>query len=222
MAHRVVLPDVSRAAVGSSTQLKNSNSMTKILSPSTIEHCCRFILGTQTRQGLLPIRIALAASRTHGNDWFRVGEVFQSLNTGGGCASITGELAKRMVQMGIAETQLISTGQGYSVHIARLTCCLVDQSHFHGKKSLKLREQIETFFGLKPDASPVAALLLIGLLVCHICQSRELGRFLLPEFNFDANPSMPGKVLGHLAQARLLAIVRNQKSMSRPFLVYPL
>lgn len=196
--------------------------MDQILSPATLEHCCRSILGRHGRHGLLPVRVALAASIKHGNDWFPVGEVLRSLNNVGKCSAIAGDLAQRIVELGIGETKLEPTRLGFINHVARLNCDLVQLSHFHGQKSMQLRDRFEIFYGLKPNSSPVAALLLIGASVFQIPLSVELRRFLLPEIRYEANRSMTGKVLKHLEQAGLLGIHRNRPGLKQPFLVYPL
>lgn len=197
--------------------------MTKILSPSTLEQCCRSTIATSPKLGALPLRVALAASISYGNDWFPVNDVCQSLvSTKRGYTFGTAVIAQRLVQMGVAETRLHDTGGGFNIHLARLTCELVNQSHFHGQKSLKLRGPIETFYAKGPNASPVAALLLIGIYIFQIHQSRELGRFIEPEFNSKGNLSMCARTLGLLAKIAALAIVRIHPSPSRPFLVYPL
>lgn len=198
--------------------------MHKIISPATLEHCCRHIIATNSKLGAQSVRIALAASIAHGNDWFPVNNVYLNLASTRkvGCSSVTGLLAQRLVHMGIAETRLQASGKGFSSHVARLTCKLVDQSHFHGQKSLKLFEQIETYYGRRPDASPVAALLLIGLHVFHIHHSRELGRFIEPESSVVTNPSICGRTICALQEAGLLAIDRSHECLKRPYLVYPL
>ena len=176
-----------------------------------------------TKQGVLPIRIALAASISHGNDWFPVNDVCRSLfPKNAGNKWIAGTLAQRMVQIGIAETQLQGSGKGFRTHVARLTCDLVEQSHFHGKKSLQLRGSIEAFYCSRSFASPVAALLLVGLHVFQIHHSRELRRFLEPESSVVTNPSICGWTLRQLDAAGLLAIDRSHVNLQRPYLVYPL
>ena len=197
--------------------------MNKIISPSTLEHCCRRSIAAGSKQGALPLRMALAASITHGNGWFSVNDVCSPLGTSkDGNTSIARVLGQRLSQTGIAEAKLQKSGMGFKVNVARLTCDLVDQSHFHGMKSLQLRSSIETFYCNRPYMSPVAALLLIGLHVFQIHQSRELSRFIGPEANVLISPAMCARTLYALQEAGLLFIDPNPLGRNRPYLVYPL
>ena len=111
--------------------------MNKILSPATPGQGCRNTIATGSKLGTLTVRIGLAASVAYGNDWFPINDVSRSLvSSKEGNTTMAGVLAQRLVQLGIAETRLQNSGRGFHINVARLTCDLVEQSHFHGQKSL--------------------------------------------------------------------------------------
>jgi hypothetical protein len=84
--------------------------MNKIISPSTLEQCCRRSIAAGSKQGALPLRKALAVPITHGNDWFSVNDVCRPLGTTkNGNTSIARVLGQRLSQTGIAEATRLQT-----------------------------------------------------------------------------------------------------------------
>lgn len=194
--------------------------MSKILSPADLERCCRFIVKFHPHQGALSIRVALAASILHENQWFSVRDVQTRLKGVGRDGSNVGEIAARIIKLGIAEHKLVSF-PSYNRHDARLTCDLVDIGHFHGQRSKRLRDDFDVYYGLKPHASPLAALLLIGIHQFQIQQSNDLARFLEPEFDFTTKPALAARTLNQLDDAGLMTVFRPNSIFNRPFLVIP-
>lgn len=194
--------------------------MSKILSPADLERCCRFIIKFHPHQGALSIRVALTASILHEDRWFSVRDVQTRLNGVGRNGSNVGEIADRILKFGIAEHKLVSL-PSFHRHDVRLTCDMVDIGHFHGRRSKRLRDDFDVYYGLKPHASPLAALLLIGIHQFQIQQSNDLARFLEPEFDFTSKPALAARTLNQFDDAGLLKVIRPNSRHSHPFWVIP-
>lgn len=186
--------------------------MSKILSPADLERCCRSSGKSHPRQGALSIRVALAASILHEDHWFSVRDVQTRLHGVGRDGSNVGEMADRIMKFGIAEHKLVSF-PNFNRHDVRLSCDLVDIGHFHGQRSKRLHDDFEIYYGLKPAASPLAALLLIGIHQFQIQQSNDLTRFLAPEFDFTTKPSLAARTLNQLDDAGLMEVFRPNSSL---------
>jgi hypothetical protein len=196
--------------------------MPKILSPADVEQCCRSIVGTKGKLSALPVRVALAASMLHGNNWFAVCATQTSLAGVGRNGSGAGKIAARIASFGIAMHRLRSH-RGYNTNEIQLNCNLVDLNHHHGRASLRLHKAIDVYYEKHPDSTPIAALLLLAIQHLGIHRSDELGRFLLPEFNLKKNKSLTGKILSEFEKLGLISVFRDpNQSLSQPFLVTPL
>lgn len=194
--------------------------MTQILHPSVIEDLCRRTFNSNKRHSLIAVRVALQASIDHGSKWFSVRDVFNQLGGVSKKLSSPAYIADRLELLGVASKRLISL-PNYSQYEAQLKCSMVDTKLVPGQKSQKIRDAVEKYYQGHPKATPLIALLLIGIYLYGVHKSNELGQFLLPEFDLANCQSTPGRLLNKLSDKGLLAIHRTEKSLSRPFIVYP-
>jgi hypothetical protein len=203
------------SAAGADLDKSTSNL---ILHPADFERLARMSVHQFRRHSAVALRLALAASVTYGNTWFSVGEVAGQL--GSGMNESAGMLAPRLEKLGIAETRL-TPHKGYRRVDARLTLPLVDINHFYGRQSQRLRMDLEIYCRQHPKATPLVAMLLVGVRMNGIVSSDALAEFLKPEFDRKRSQSLATRPLRALAEAGVLTIIPNESCPTQPFMVTP-
>lgn len=193
--------------------------MTQIMAVPEPENCCRMSLRQSPKKSALAIRIAMAASATVGNGWVSVAQI-QSTLVGVGKSMHNLDLAKLLESYGIAERRLTCI-RGRPTNEIKLRCPLYDLDHFHGGAADRIRSDMETFCSTRRLATPLVVLLLIGIHVYQIQDSRALGMFLGPEFAVKNSPSSPTRLLHKLHEQGLISIIRTDDNPARPYLVLP-
>ena len=191
-----------------------------IMLPADIEKVCRLSIKANTSHSMLPIRVAIAASVRHGNEWFGVRDVQLGLSGTGREASCVADVADRLEKFGMIERRTGGPSKRLR-HEARLLCSLVDVSTFHGAHSEKLGRDLETYCGTRWRATPLAALLWLAVNLYQIHSSDSIVRFLKPEFDVGSSPTSPGRIFSRMAESGLVTIVRQGPVLSLPFLVFP-
>jgi hypothetical protein len=189
-----------------------------IIHPADLERLARMSVHQFRRHSSLALRLALAASVTYGNTWFSVGEVTGQL--GSGMSESAGILASRLEKLGVAETRLTLHKCHRRVD-ARLTLPLVDINHFYGRQSQRLMMDLEIYCRLHPKATPLVAMLLVGVRMNGIVSSDALAEFLKPEFDRKRSQSLATRPLRALAKAGVLTIIPNESCPTQPFMVTP-
>lgn len=190
-----------------------------IIHPADFERLARMSVHQFRRHSAVALRLALAASVTYGNTWFSVGDVTGQL--GSGMNESAGMLASRLEQLGIVETRL-TQHKGYRRVDARLTLALVDMNHFYGRQSQRLMMDLEIYCRQHPKATPLVAILLVGVRMNGIVSSDALAEFLKPEFDRKRSQSLATRPLRALAEAGVLTIIPNESCPTQPFLVTPI
>ncbi|MFI8616364.1 hypothetical protein ACIGHN_12760 [Acidovorax sp. NPDC077693] len=203
------------SAAGVDLDMSTSNS---IILPADFERLARLSVRQFRRHSAVALRLAMAASATCGNAWFSVGEVTSQL--GSGMNESAGLLASRLEQLGIVETRL-TPHKGHQRVDARLTLSLVNKNHFYGRQSQRLMMDLEIYCRLHPRATPLFALLLVGVRMNGILSSDALAEFLEPEFDRKRSQSLATRPLRALAQAGVLTIIPNDSCPTQPFMVTP-
>lgn len=212
-------PDFLRTpALSTAPAALNAQSSNLIVHPADVERLARMCVRQCRRHSAMAIRMALAASVTYGQDWFPVAEVAREL--GSGLNKNGSILASRLKDLGIAETRM-NTVQGYRRADARLTLPLVAANHFHGRHSLQLMKDLEAYCSQHPSATPLIALLVVGVRVYGVATSDALAKFIEPEFDRQRSPCAASRPLRGLAEAGVLTIVPNEAGPTKPFLVIP-
>ena len=189
-----------------------------IIHPADFERLARMSVHQFRRHSSLALRLALAASVTYGNTWFSVGEVTDQL--GSGMSESAGMLASRLEKLGVAETRL-TPHKGHRRVDARLTLPLVDINHFYGRQSQRLMMDLEIYCRQHPKATPLVAMLLVGVRMNGIVSSDALAEFLKPEFDRKRSQSLATRPLRALAEAGVLTIIPNESCPTQPFMVTP-
>lgn len=185
-----------------------------------LESFCRMSLRQKSKHAALAIRVAIAASMKAGNDWVSVVSI-QSKLTGAGKTQPTGrEVAERLESLGLADRRLESVN-GRRTHQIKLRSNLFDLNHFHGGVSDQIRSALEVYCSSRHRATPLVALLLIGIYAFQIKDSKDLGLFLKPELEVEENPSSTTRLLKQLHQDGLITIMRTHKSRAKPYTVIP-
>ena len=203
------------SAAGSDLDRRTSNL---IIHPADFERLARMSVRQFRRHSALALRLALAASVTYGNTWFSVGEVTGQL--GSGMNESAGMLASRLEKVGVAETRLTPHKSHRRVD-ARLTLPLVDMNHFYGLQSQRLMMDLEIYCRQHPKATPLVAMLLVGVRMNGIVSSDALAEFLKPEFDRKRSQSLATRPLRALAEAGVLTIIPNESCPTQPFMVTP-
>jgi len=194
--------------------------MTQIMAVGDIESCCRMSLRQASKHASLAVRVAIAASTTAGNDWVSVVKI-QSKLVGARKTPPSGRpVAERLESLGIADRRVESVN-GRRTHQIRLRSNLLDLAHFSGGVSDRVRSALEAYCGSRRCATPLVALLLIGIFAFQIKDSKELGDFLKPELDVVKNPSSPTRLLHQLHKEGLITIIRTHKSRAKPYTVIP-
>lgn len=188
----------------------------QIMHPADVERMARRSIREIRRQSAVAIRLALAASASHGNSWFPVTEAARAL--GSGMTENGTILASRLRSLGVAETR-VSTCGAYRRTDARLTVELVSVNHFHGRISVQMMKDLDVYCRRHPGATPLVALLIAGIRVYHEVTSDGLARFIEPEFDRARNPSAATKPLKQMANAGILTIMRDGRWAAQPFCV---
>lgn len=194
--------------------------MTQIMAVGDIESFCRMSLRQASKHAALAIRVAIAASMTAGNDWVSVVKIQSKLVGASKSLSSGRPVAERLESLGIAESRVESVN-GRPTHQIKLRSSLFDLDHFHGGASDQVRSALEAYCGSRRRATPLVALLLIGIYVFQIKDSKELGDFLKPELDVEKNPSSPTRLLNQLHEDGLITIMRTHKSRAKPYAVIP-
>lgn len=143
-----------------------------ILHPAEIERYCRLSLKLHPKKNCALIRLAIEASVLHGNDWFNGLPILQMVD-GRADPFLSVDLRKRLEELGIAECQF-DKGQ----YKLRLLGDMIDINHHHGQRALCLRPLFKKHYQARTSATPMAALLIIGVHTHQISRSDELRRFL--------------------------------------------
>lgn len=194
--------------------------MPQIMTVADIESYCRMSLRQASKHAALAIRVAIAASMAAGNDWVSVANI-QSKLAGAGKTQPTGRgVAERLESLGLAERRVESVN-GRRTYQIKLRSNLFDLSHFHGGVSDQVRSALEVYCSSRRRATPLVALLLIGIYAFQIKDSKDLGLFLKPELEVEENPSSTTRLLNQLHQAGLITIMRTHKSRAKPYTVIP-
>lgn len=194
--------------------------MTQIMAVGDIENFCRMSLRQASKHAALAIRVAIAASMTAGNDWVSVVKIQSKLIGARKTAPSGRPVAERLESLGIAERRVESVN-GRRTHQIKLRSSLLDMGHFHGGVADQVRSALEAYCGSRRCATPLVALLLIGIYAFQIKDSKELGDFLKPELDVAKNPSSPTRLLHQLHQEGLITIIRTHKSRAKPYTVIP-
>jgi hypothetical protein len=147
----------------------------KILHPAAIERYCRRSIELHPKKNCSEIRLAIEASVLHGNEWF-IGLPIFRLVSGQADPCISESSRKMLEELGIAECKL-DKGQ----YILRLLGEMVDIDHHHGRRAAALRRNIEIHYKTRTRATPLAALLLLGIDVQQINSFRRLHEFVGPD-----------------------------------------
>ena len=195
--------------------------MPMIMLPADIEKLCRHSIKANNKHSALPIRVAIAASVLHGNEWFGIRDIQIGLAGTGKEASSVRDVAQRLEKLGIVDRRA-KVSRNHFRHEARLRCDLVDIGHFHGAHSEKLRQDLEIYCHHRRRATPLAALLLLAVNFYQIQPSDAIVRFLKPEFDVGTSPTSPGRIYARLAASGLLTVVRTSPVLSLPYHVLPI
>lgn len=207
------------SALSTAAAALSARTSSLIVHPADVERLARMCVRQSRRHSAMVIRMALAASVAYGHDWFPVADVARRL--GSSFQERGSIVASRLKDLGIAETRM-DTGQGCRRAEARLTLPLVDANHFHGRHSLQLMKDLEAYCRHHPKATPLIALLVVGIRVYGVQTSDALAKFIEPEFDRQRSPCAASRPLRGLAEAGVLTIVLNEAGPTRPFLVFPI
>lgn len=194
--------------------------MTQIMAVGDIESCCRKSLRQASKQTSVAVRVAIAASMTAGNDWVSVVKIQSKLAGARKNLSSGRPVAERLESLGIADRRVESIN-GRATHQIKLRIGLLDVGGFRGSVSERVRSALEAYCGSRRHATPLVALLLIGIYAFQIKDSKALGEFLKPELDVENNPSSPTRLLNQLHEEGLITIVRTHKSRAKPYTVIP-
>lgn len=175
-----------------------------------IELAIRRSIEDAPKQGISPIRLAILAAQVHGRNWFSVSDMTMRL-AGVGKEVPSRECAQRMERLGLTETRRQGIG-GKQVYQARIRAdvMLFDANHIHGQTALRLIDGIETFYASRPNASGLAALLLIGIHVTRLTNSTDLRKFCEPQHSYGYPSSLTSKILGKFIDEGMVATIRPQ------------
>ncbi len=191
-----------------------------IIHPTEVERMARQSVRDARRQSAVAIRLAMAASIAHGNSWFSVSEAARAL--GSGLVEQATSLASRLSALGVAETRKTFVQHGQYPRVdARLTLRLFDVQHPLGRISVRIRRDVELYGRTHPLATPLPALLSVGIHLYGFVTSIELAHFLEPEFDRKRNPSAARKPLLCMEQLGVVTIVRDGPPPN-PFFVTPI
>jgi hypothetical protein len=195
-------------------------SMPMIMLPADIEKCCRRSIKEHDHHSVLAIRVAIAASVLHGNEWFGLHDVQTGLHGTSQRASIMPVVAERLEKFGVIERRTGPRSQRLR-HEARLLCSLVDVSTFHGSHSERLGRALETYCQNRKRATPLVALLWLAVNLYKLNLSVDVVSFLKPDFDLGTSATSPGRIFSKMSDAGLVTIVRQGSVPSQPFVILP-
>lgn len=190
----------------------------KIIHPADIERYCRLSLERNPVKNFSEIRLAIEASILYGNEWFTGLPVFRRVS-GQANLYISSNSRKVLVDLGIAECKLEK-----DQYKLKLLGQMVDIDHHHGRKAAVLRRDIDIHYKTRTRATPLAALLLLGIHAHRIYFSQDLHEFLGPEAwitNPRRSTMTSNKILQKLCQDGILHGVRDGDKANQPFTVFP-
>ena len=196
--------------------------MSKIIAAYHIESCCRtaMALATHRDRCALPVRTVIAASVLAGNSWVSVRDVQETFPDFKKDRYDSGATVERLKCFGIVDSRRHFCDSRTQVQM-KLNCDLFDADHFHGQASTRIRTALDIYCPKHPSTTHLIGLVLLGVYLYQIQDSRNLGRFLGIDAASCLPSSTPSRLLNKLADARLLSIMRNSARPSRPFFVNP-
>jgi hypothetical protein len=98
---------------------------------------------------------------------------------------------------------------------------LFDAKHIHGQTAMRLKDDIETFYANRSNASGLAGLLLVGIHVTGFTNSTDLRKFCEPQHSYRYPSSLTSKILGEFINEGMVATIRPQGLTHGAFDVVP-
>lgn len=178
----------------------------KILHPAEIERLCRHSIMLNSKKSCFAIRLAIEASFFHGAEWFPGLSVLRTIDNRS--EPFVGEkLRDYLITLGIFENKFVD-GKFYF----RLTGELVEVDHYHGKRALMIRHDINNYYEGRSRETPIAALLLVAIHAHRVLSAMDLHDYMGPEAwvsNMTRVSSATMRVLKRLCDAGILLAIRS-------------